>query len=39
MKKVAGVFLSAALLFFQSAFADQPTTVLTEVKEGKHCCS
>ena len=35
MKKVAGVFLAAALLFCQSAFADQPTTVLTEVKEGK----
>ena len=35
MKKIAGVLLAASLLFCQSAFADQPTTVLTELKEGK----
>ena len=35
MKKIAGVCLAAALLFCQSVFADQPTTVLTELKSGK----
>ena len=35
MKKLLGLFLASALLFCQVAFADQPTTVLTEVKEGK----
>ena len=35
MKKIAGALLAALLLFCQSAFADQPTTVLTEVKSGK----
>ena len=35
MKKIAGVLLAASLLFCQSVFADQPTTVLTELKEGK----
>ena len=35
MKKLAGVLLAASLLFCQLAFADQPTTVLTELKEGK----
>ena len=36
MKKTLGIFLTAALLFCQNTFADQPTTVLTEVKNGKH---
>ena len=36
MKKIAGVLLATLLLFCQSVFADQPTTVLTEVKNGKH---
>ena len=36
MKKIAGVLLAALLLFCQSVFADQPTTVLTEIKDGKH---
>ena len=31
MKKMMGALLTAALLFCQSAFADQPTTVLTEL--------
>lgn len=35
MKKMMGALLTAALLFCQSAFADQPTTVLTELKYGK----
>ncbi len=35
MKKLLGALLAAALLFCQSAFADQPTTVLAEVKSGK----
>ena len=35
MKKIAGIFLTAALLFCQSVFADQPTTVLTEMKSSK----
>lgn len=35
MKKLFGVFMAAALLFCQPAFADQPTTVLTELKNGK----
>ena len=35
MKKIAGALLAALLLFCQSAFADQPTTVLTELKSGK----
>ena len=35
MKKIAGVVLAALLLFCQSVFADQPTTVLTEIKDGK----
>ena len=35
MRKIEGVFLAAALLFCQSVFADQPTTVLTELKEAK----
>ena len=35
MKKIAGVLLAASLLFCQTVFADQPTTVLTELKEGK----
>ena len=35
MKKIAGVLLAALLLFCQTVFADQPTTVLTELKEGK----
>ena len=35
MKKIAGVLLAASLLFYQSVFADQPTTVLTELKEAK----
>ena len=35
MKKIAGMCLAAALLFCQSVFADQPTTVLTELKNGK----
>ena len=35
MKKITGVILAAALLLCQSAFADQPTTVLTEMKSGK----
>ena len=32
MKKIAGLLLAASLLFCQMAFADQPTTVLTELK-------
>jgi predicted secreted protein len=35
MKKLLGLFLASALLFCQVAFADQPTTVLTELKSGK----
>ena len=35
MKKITGLFLAAALLFCQGAFADQPTTVLTDIKAGK----
>lgn len=35
MKKIAGALLAATLLFCQSAFADQPTTVLTELKNRK----
>ena len=35
MKKIAGLLLAASLLFCQMAFADQPTTVLTELKNGK----
>ena len=35
MKTLLGVFLAASLLFCQVAFADQPTTVLTELKSGK----
>lgn len=35
MKKIVSLCLAAALLFCQSVFADQPTTVLTEVKNGK----
>ena len=35
MKKLAGALLAALLLFCQSVFADQPTTVLTEIKDGK----
>ena len=35
MKKIAGVLLAASLLFCQVVFADQPTTVLTELKSGK----
>ena len=35
MKKIAGMCLAVALLFCQSVFADQPTTVLTELKNGK----
>ena len=35
MKKTAGVMLAALLLFSQSVLADQPTTVLTELKEAK----
>lgn len=35
MKKIVGLCLAAALLFCQSVFADQPTTVLTELKNGK----
>ena len=35
MKKIAGVLLAVSLLFCQTVFADQPTTVLTELKEGK----
>ena len=35
MKKIAGMCLAATLLFCQSVFADQPTTVLTELKNGK----
>ena len=35
MKKIAGVLLATLLLFCQSVFADQPTTVLTELKSGK----
>lgn len=35
MKKLLGIFLAASMLFCQSACADQPTTVLTEVKDGK----
>jgi len=35
MKKLLGLFLAASLLFCQVAFADQPTTVLTELKSGK----
>lgn len=35
MKKIAGVFLAAMLLLSRNVFADQPTTVLTELKEAK----
>ena len=35
MKTLLGVFLAVSLLFCQVAFADQPTTVLTELKSGK----
>lgn len=35
MKKLLGLFMAASLLFCQAAFADQPTTVLTELKSGK----
>ena len=35
MKKIAGVLLATFVLFCQSVFADQPTTVLTELKSGK----
>lgn len=35
MKKIIGLCLAAVLLFSQSVFADQPTTVLTEIKSGK----
>ena len=35
MKKTICLCLAAALLFCQSVFADQPTTVLTELKNGK----
>ena len=35
MKKIVGLCLAAALLFCQSVFADQPTTVLTELKNGQ----
>lgn len=35
MKKIAGVFLAATLLLSRNVFADQPTTVLTELKEAK----
>ena len=35
MKKLLGIFLAASLLFCQNASADQPTTVLTELKSGK----
>ena len=35
MKKIAGALLVALLMFCQSVFADQPTTVLTEIKDGK----
>lgn len=35
MKKTLGIFLTAALLFCQNTFADQPTTILTETKSGK----
>jgi len=35
MKTLLGAFLAASLLFCQVAFADQPTTVLTELKSGK----
>ena len=35
MKKIAGVLMATLLLFCQSVFADQPTTVLTELKSGK----
>ena len=35
MRKTLGIFLAALLLFCQSVFADQPTTVLTEIKDGK----
>ena len=35
MKKLLGAFLAASLLFCQSDFADQPTTVLTDTRSGK----
>ena len=35
MKKAIGAALAVALLFCQTGFADQPTTVLTELKTGK----
>lgn len=35
MKKILGALAAASLLFCQSVFADQPTTVLTELKESK----
>jgi len=35
MKKVFGAVMAAMFLFCQNAFADQPTTVLTELKENK----
>ncbi len=35
MKRIAGVFLAAMLLLSRNVFADQPTTVLTELKEAK----
>ncbi len=35
MKKIACTLLAVLLLFCQSVFADQPTTVLTEIKDGK----
>ena len=35
MKKIVGLCLAASLLFSQMAFADQPTTVLTELKAVK----
>ncbi len=35
MKKIACMLLAVLMLFCQSVFADQPTTVLTEIKDGK----
>lgn len=35
MKKILGAALAASLLFCHSVFADQPTTVLTEIRGGK----
>ena len=35
MNKIIGAFLAISLLFCQAAFADQPTTVLTELKSEK----